>query len=221
MIPRTESEPKNSEKAVKAMKKSFKLLVCAVTALTMTLPAIGEAAGPASLGRELGRAGHAFVPAAQRVAAPFASIIFCGQNPQECRAPRSRNYALEIRLTQKRASELQDVNLTVNKRIRPVEDDSDTWSLEPAAGDCEDYAISKRHELIARGWPPQTLRLAVVYTPFGEGHMVLVVRTDKGDMVLDNRNGSIRPWNKTGLRWVMIQSPVNPARWMKVAANIS
>ncbi len=203
------------------MRKRLKILACAFAALTLTFPATGEAAGPASLGRELGRSQRAFVPSMQRVAAPFASVVFCTQYPEECRAPRSRNYGLEIRLTPTRLSELQDVNLSVNKRIRPVEDVSDTWSLEPVSGDCEDYAISKRHELIARGWPSQTLRLAVVYTPFGEGHMVLVVKTDKGDMVLDNRNSAIRPWNKTGLRWVMIQSPVNPARWRKVAANVS
>ncbi len=51
--------------------------------------------------------------------------------------------------------------------------------------------------------------------------MVLVVKTGKGDLVLDNRFAAIREWNKTGLRWVMIQSSANPARWMQVAANVS
>ena len=34
------------------------------------------------------------------------------------------------------------------------------------------------------------------------GHAVLVVRTDQGDLVLDNLTGTIKPSNQTGLRWV-------------------
>ena len=93
---------------------------------------------------------------------------------------------------------------------------ADQWQVAPAAGDCEDYALTKRHMLIRSGWPASSLRLAVARTPWGEGHMVLVVRTSKGDLVLDNLTGSVRQWSKTGLRWEMIQSSRNPRNWFRV-----
>ncbi len=41
-------------------------------------------------------------------------------------------------------------------------------------GNCHDYAVTKRHELIRQGWPAASLRLAVAYTPSGIGHLVVV-----------------------------------------------
>lgn len=203
------------------MRLGKKILAVATAVLLSALPEAGHAFGPGSLGRDMGRVNRAYIPTASRIAAPFASIIFCRQNPEECAPTRSRFYAQRLPMNQVRMRDLREVNVKVNKQIRPVNDVGDTWSLEPASGDCEDYAITKRHELIAKGWPSHALRLAVAFTAYGEGHMVLVVKTEQGDLVLDNRYNAVREWNKTGLRWVMIQSPANPARWMQVAANIS
>jgi predicted transglutaminase-like cysteine proteinase len=109
------------------------------------------------------------------------------------------------------------VNREINHDIIPVNDSgNDTWSLAPREGDCEDYAITKRHALIARGWPASVLRLAVARTAWGEGHLVLVVRTDKGDLVLDNLTGAVRSWRKTGLHWEMIQASNDPRIWHKL-----
>ncbi len=47
----------------------------------------------------------------------------------------------------------------------------------------------------ALGWPPSVFRLAVGKTSWGETHLVLVVRTDKGDLVLDSLDGRIRSWD--------------------------
>ncbi|MNL69638.1 hypothetical protein D3C87_1945270 [compost metagenome] len=55
--------------------------------------------------------------------------------------------------------------------------------------------------------------MAVARTRSGEGHAVLVVKTSKGDLVLDNRSSAIKPWRSTDLRWVKIQSGDNPKRW--------
>ncbi len=50
----------------------------------------------------------------------------------------------------------------------------------PASGDCNDYAVIKRHELIARGWPARAVLLSEVVTNWGEHHLVVVVRTFSG-----------------------------------------
>ena len=54
-------------------------------------------------------------------------------------------------------------------------------------GDCEDYALLKRHTLIRKGWPVGSLLLTVVRDEKGEGHAVLTARTKQGDFILDNK----------------------------------
>jgi predicted transglutaminase-like cysteine proteinase len=116
---------------------------------------------------------------------------------------------------------LRSTNDAVNRAIRPKSDAAgkgsgfgDDWELMPASGDCEDYAISKRHRLIAEGWPVRSLRLAVVKTAWGEGHAVLVVKTNEGDLVLDNLTSEIKPFQRSGLRFLKIQSEDNPRMWL-------
>ncbi|WP_424578784.1 transglutaminase-like cysteine peptidase [Bradyrhizobium sp. USDA 241] len=46
--------------------------------------------------------------------------------------------------------------------------------------------MSKRHELLRRGWPARVLLLSEVVMRSGEHHLVLLVRTSSGDFVLDN-----------------------------------
>ena len=103
--------------------------------------------------------------------------------------------------------------------IRPVNDrpdQGDVWQVNVKSGDCEDFALTKRDHLIAMGWSPRALRIAVTKTPYGEGHAVLVVKTDQGDLVLDNRTNAIKGWKDTDLRWLMIQSGDNPRVWYEL-----
>jgi hypothetical protein len=65
--------------------------------------------------------------------------------------------------------------------------------IAPKTGNCNDYAVTKRHELLSRGWPSRALLLAEVIVPSGERHLVVVVRVKQGDFVIDNRNADIRP----------------------------
>ncbi|NJL08281.1 MAG: transglutaminase-like cysteine peptidase [Methylacidiphilales bacterium] len=84
------------------------------------------------------------------VLAPVAAVRFCLDNSEDCRA----NGSEAVELTQARWAELESVNRSVNERIRPRPDSGlDTWSLGAAAGDCDDYAVQKRHDLIVQGWP--------------------------------------------------------------------
>jgi predicted transglutaminase-like cysteine proteinase len=71
---------------------------------------------------------------------------------------------------------------------------------------------------MATGVPAKALRLAVVKTPSGIGHLVLVVATSKGDVVLDNLTGAILPWQQTGYQWLKIQSASDARFWYSVKA---
>ncbi len=53
-------------------------------------------------------------------------------------------------------------------------------------------------------------------TTWGEHHLVLVVRTDKGDLVADSLEKKILSWAETRYRWVRVQSPENPKRWATI-----
>jgi predicted transglutaminase-like cysteine proteinase len=45
---------------------------------------------------------------------------------------------------------------------------------------------------------------------------VLMVKTDRGDFVLDNQNPKVMSWNKTGYRYIKRQAQDNPNRWVSL-----
>ncbi len=145
--------------------------------------------------------------------APFSFVKFCLDYPAEC--PKSAGPS-RIRLTNGRMAELASVNRAVNNSIRPTPDTSTLryWKLNVNAGDCNTFAVQKRHELIRRGWPSAALALTVAKTAWGEGHLVVTVRTDQGDLVLDNLRPNIVSWQRAGYDWVMRQSEINPQYWV-------
>jgi predicted transglutaminase-like cysteine proteinase len=93
------------------------------------------------------------------------------------------------------------------------------WLVSPRAGDCNDYAVTKRHKLLALGWPVRSLLLAEVAISSGEHHLVLVVRTMEGDFVLDNLNGNVLPLSQIGYQWVRAQQTGNPKFWSEVSVK--
>ncbi len=68
------------------------------------------------------------------------------------------------------------------------------------------------------GLPAKALRLSVFKTSSGIGHLVLVVITTKGDMVLDNLTEAIRPWQSTDYHWLKIQAANDAGFWYEVKA---
>lgn len=175
------------------------------------------AAGPAGIARTFQKASALnYFSEGRPTLAPFAQVRFCMQSPDECRASDG---AEMIALDAAAYRELARVNASVNRSIVAVndsEDLGDVWQVDVQSGDCEDFALTKRDRLIKAGWSPRALRIAVAHTPSGEGHAVLAVRTDRGDLVLDNRTSSIRSWRDTDLRWVKIQSGEDPHRWYEL-----
>lgn len=147
-----------------------------------------------------------------RIAAPLGLAIFCMKQSKYCHGGGAK----QVAMSQNLMKILSRTNSAVNRAIRPRRDKgADVWSINVRAGDCEDYVLTKRAKLIMRGVPANSLRIATAYTRRGEGHAVLVVRTNKGDFVLDNRRNAIKEWHKTGLRWVSI-SGGNLRGWKKV-----
>jgi predicted transglutaminase-like cysteine proteinase len=153
--------------------------------------------------------------------APMAFTQFCLKYPSDCKSGRLLLEGDRIELNDMRRSELETVNRTVNSSIRPERNEDglagEKWLLSPLRGDCNDYAVTKRHQLIARGWPARTVLLSEVVTVSGEHHLVTVVRTNNGDLVLDNLTDQIKPWSRTPYRWLRIQTPKNPNYWASIS----
>lgn len=149
---------------------------------------------------------------------PLPFVRFCDHHPGECASTGQANASLPLNADT--YATLQAVNRQVNAEIAPMAKTTNpvyaTWEIAPRAGNCNDYAVTKRHELLARGVPSSALRLAAVRTSWGEGHLVLVVRTNAGELVLDSLRRDIRPWDRTGYAWVAVQSARNPAYWATV-----
>ena len=152
---------------------------------------------------------------------PVGAADFCHRRPSEC-APYAHPIANET-LTDTRWNQLVQVNAMVNATIIPVSDQElygveEFWTYPTSGyGDCEDFALEKRRQLIDLGWAPSTLMIAVVRQANGEGHAVLMVRTDRGDLVLDNQDGTIRVWNETPYRYLKRQSQLSFAQWVDIS----
>ncbi len=127
-----------------------------------------------------------------------------------------------VELTSARKAELMKVNSTVNSRIAQRSDLStsgkaDTWTLPSKQGDCEDFAILKKSELIKLGWPASALLLTVALSG-GEGHTVLTVRTSEGDLVLDNLTSAIRDWSRTSYHYLARQAQSDGKTWQRIVS---
>ncbi|MHB0768958.1 transglutaminase-like cysteine peptidase [Bradyrhizobium sp. 5.13L] len=150
---------------------------------------------------------------------PLTYTTFCLRYAAECR-PRRSFRGGPIRLTEKRWTDLREINRSVNQAIEPARNErgiaGEAWTINPARGDCNDYAVSKRHELLRRGWPPRVLLLSEVVVDSGEHHLVLLVRTSDGDFVLDNLTPQVKPWSQTLYRWLRVQSPGRDGLWATV-----
>ncbi len=148
---------------------------------------------------------------------PMGWSQFCADNPADCRTPRSEETVK--RLDDNSWRELLSVNLKFNQAIEPLTDQDqfglvENWNYATTGkGDCEDYVLEKRRELIRRGWPLSALLITVVIDKDGGGHAVLTVVTDRGEFVLDNQTNKVLPWSRSGLTFIRRQSPNNQNIW--------
>jgi predicted transglutaminase-like cysteine proteinase len=148
---------------------------------------------------------------------PPAFKVFCKEMPDEC-VPHLAHGRFD--LSARRLEELDEVNRRVNHTISPETDIEhygveDYWTIpKDGKGDCEDYALLKRHLLISMGWPTSVLLMTVVRAENDEGHAVLTAKTDSGDLILDNRADEIKPWYQTAYKFKMRQSSEDPNVWL-------
>lgn len=154
------------------------------------------------------------------VLAPMAFMRFCIRYPQDCKVHRMAFRPAPVTLTKARKAELAKVNREVNRAIRPQENPNgvtaEEWLVAPRDGDCNDFAVTKRHELLARGWPSRSLLLAEAVVASGEHHLVLVVRTREDDFVLDSLSWAVRPVSQIHYKWVRAQQAGNPKLWSAI-----
>lgn len=150
---------------------------------------------------------------------PYGFVRFCDAQPDACQP--NGTYDQRFAASPARLSELDDINRAVNRAIQPMTDleiygVNELWTIPRTKGDCEDFALLKRHLLIQQGWPSSSLLLTVVRDEKDEGHAVLTARTAQGDFILDNKVDDVKLWSQTPYRFVMRQSYLNPRVWVSL-----
>lgn len=152
----------------------------------------------------------AMVQAAGEAKPLAAWVEFCQRMPSECGVNPAE--PATVQLTARTWNAIQAVNSRVNASLRPMTDEehwgvADRWDIPTdGAGDCEDFQLLKRRLLVQEGLPRRAMRMTVVIDGQGEGHAVLMIRTDRGDIVLDNKTNAVRTWFETGYVFVKRES---------------
>jgi predicted transglutaminase-like cysteine proteinase len=185
--------------------------------LASSLVGLGAAA---SASAAPGPAGGSYATVGGPTSVPYGWADFCRRYAGECDggplAP------LDVNLTPQAMKEIERVDKWVNAHVKPVSDMEhwgviDQWDYPTdGKGDCEDYALFKRKILMGEGFPRQALLMTVVKDEHDEGHAILTVKTNAGDFVLDNLNDEVKPWNRTGYRFVKRQSQTDQNVWLQI-----
>jgi predicted transglutaminase-like cysteine proteinase len=154
----------------------------------------------------------------------LAWIDFCRRRPSECTVDTSE--PATVALTPRTWQTIASVNRKVNAAIKPMTDlehwgTADRWDFpDDGYGDCEDYQLLKRKLLAEQGLPRRAMRMTVVRDDQGEGHAVLMIRTDHGDFILDNKTSSVLSWHQTGYVYVKRESQTMVG-WVSLGGAIS
>ena len=190
------------------------ILISGLIALTATLGLAAPAAA-----QQVASVNAAYAQVSDLTSIPVGHVEFCQKRPHECQpmAP-----AAPVALTDGLWIDLQTVNNQVNTTITAVSDADlygadEFWTFPTSGyGDCEDFVLAKRAALIEMGWSASNLLISVVMQPNGEGHAVLMVRTDRGDLVLDNQDGLIKIWTDTPYTFIKRQSQAHAGQWVDI-----
>lgn len=151
-------------------------------------------------------------------------IEFCSRLPEECRVDTRESSS--VTLTYEAWNAIVAVNQRVNATVKAVPDRehwgvSDRWDYpDDGSGDCEDIQLLKRRLLVEAGFPRRALRMTVVFDDEGEGHAVLMVLTDRGEIILDNKRNSVLPWNETRYTYIKREGSDGPG-WESLVGRLS
>ncbi|GJD61875.1 transglutaminase-like cysteine peptidase [Methylobacterium frigidaeris] len=153
-----------------------------------------------------------------------AWVEFCTRYGSECAVDAGE--PAQVTLTPRLWQTVTGINRQVNTSLRAVTDQEhwgvpDRWDLaEDGSGDCEDFQLLKRKLLAQAGLPRRAMRMTVVIDEKGEGHAVLMLRTDRGDLVLDNKTSAVLPWHKTGYTFIKREGDES-VRWVSLGRAVS
>jgi predicted transglutaminase-like cysteine proteinase len=158
-----------------------------------------------------------FMPLGDRADAPFGFVDMCRRDATDCASPVSEGSAIPLRALKV----LRRVNSDVNRHTVQAGDletsgVDERWQRPNGVGDCEDLAIEKRARLIAGGFPPDRLFLAVAFRRGFGLHTLLIARLPDGDRVLDSLSPHVLRWNQVGYRWLRQQSAMDPMVWRRI-----
>ncbi|WP_235216203.1 transglutaminase-like cysteine peptidase [Ruegeria halocynthiae] len=177
----------------------------------------GIALGPLLLGSGAEATEGAFIPSVAGSPPPAGAQQLCREYNWACsgKSSSSMSSQQEMRL-------IKRVNQKVNSTTRSVTDQSqyrtsERWALPTSrGGDCEDFALLKKRDLIRAGVNPSKLLIATVLDTQRNSHAVLVYRSAAGDLVLDNLTNRIKPWTATRYLFLRMQNPQKPSSWVGV-----
>ena len=155
-----------------------------------------------------------------KTAQPIGHHEFCLVHSAECAVQSDSR--VRVRLDQARWNELAAVNQAVNTGVRPATDQElfgrpEVWDFPDGSGDCEDFVLLKRkHADGRRAGRPAALLITVVRQTNGDGHAVLTVTTNRGDLVLDNLDPQVKLWSETSYRYLKRQSEYDSGAWVAI-----
>lgn len=161
-----------------------------------------------------------FLSTKGRVAPPSGAQSLCKAYHWACATARSGGA-----VTAGQMQIVREINTRINRRYREIGDRqqygvTERWAMPTSrGGDCEDFALAKKRELIRYGIDPQRLLIATALDRRRGAHAVLIFRSDQGDLVLDNLTNRILNWQKTGYIFMRMQDPNRPSQWVNVLAG--
>jgi predicted transglutaminase-like cysteine proteinase len=164
-------------------------------------------------------AAQPFMPTGNLTSQPIGHYEFCLKLPAECQEYTPKEAPIE--LTRQLWAEIIAINNDVNTRIQPKTDmemwgKEEVWSYPVRYGDCEDYALEKRRELMQTGVPAGDVLMTVVRQQNGDGHAVLTVHTSMGDYILDNLEPRVLAWTDTKYQYLKRQSETDSGEWVSI-----
>ena len=121
------------------------------------------------------------------------------------------NQPPKIILDQQSWDKINEINTDVNTTVKYKSDlalyqQPDFWTIAESEGDCDDYVLTKRKRLHEAGVAKDVMRIATCWTENGEYHAVLLLETNAGTLVLDNRFNNILHFQELMYSWHLIQT---------------
>jgi len=172
---------------------------------------------------------HVFADTTGTTSVPIGWHIFCKEHAIECHA--ATGSAQRVTLTEQTWKTMIDIDQLVNRSITGISDEdhyhisakgiANWWTYpDDGMGNCNDYALLKKRLLVEAGWPSSALFLTVVLDHHNEGHLVLMARTDRGDLILDNLEDKVLLWYQTGYTFLKRQSAEDPDTWVAFSNDV-